>query len=389
MIRVLVSENQPGDTERLLQGLAESRDLQVVGLTRDGLETAQMIARLHPDVALVRAQMPGMDGFQTCRMALLVSPETACLLVFDTAAAAEGLREEAMRSGARGLTDLTADAAQLAGVIAELVKLQQHQEGDDFRLVTDPARMPVTISVTGAKGGVGKTTVATNLAVTLQQRYPNEVVLVDFVGQYSDVNLLLDLPTNGSLVDLAEYEELDAEVLNPRLSRHGSGLRILAGASGPQSMEAASSISLPLVANLMGALRRDFRFVVLDMPALLPPLSRYIFLRSSAIVVVTCLRELSSMRNTGALLASLLTGQVPPERIQLVVNRRQASDPFGVADLRQATQHPVALELPQAPEALAALNSGVPFVLSKPMAPVSRGIGRLADLLVSAGPTTG
>ena len=95
------------------------------------------------------------------------------------------------------------------------------------------------------------------------------------------------------------------------------------------------------------------------------------------------------MRNTGALLASLLTGQAPPERIKRVVNRRQASDPFGVADLQQATQHPVALELPQAPEALAALNSGVPFVLSKPMAPVSRGIGRLADLLVSAGPTTG
>lgn len=382
MIEILISENQPGDIDHLAAALAEGSDLQVVGVSRDGLETAQMIAQLRPQVALVRHPLPGMDGVQVCRLTALASPETACLMVADTAEAVEEVRTEAMRAGARAITHLEADPSEIVHLISDLAQASARRDDEEFRLITDPARMPVTIAVTGAKGGIGKTTLATNLALVLQERFPHQVALIDFVGHYGDCNLLLDLPNNGSIVDLAEYEELDMALVNSRMNRHESGLAVLGGVNGPESMEAPGRVSLSHVASLLGILRRQFRIIVIDIPALVHPLSKYVFLRSTFIIVVTALSDLSTIRDTGSLLSSLVGGQISAERVKMVVSRYDSNDPFDVEDLKQTTKHPVAVRIPNATDTVrAALNSGLPFVLSRPNAPVSRAVKELADLL--------
>ncbi|HEY3396534.1 MAG TPA: response regulator [Armatimonadota bacterium] len=383
MIRVLLSENQPGDIDRIAAALAESGDVEVVALTRDGLETAQLISGLRPQVALVRAHMPGMDGFQTCRMAAVASPETACIIVADTTELEGEAREQAMRAGARAITSLREDPGQVLRLITELAHAAPQREDEGFLLATDPTRTPVTIAVTGAKGGIGKTTLTTNLAVSMAQRWPDQVVVVDFVGHYGDVNLLLDMPTHGNILDLSDYEEIDAELLRSRLSRHASGLWVLGGVNGPDNLEATGAMTMPYLANLLGALRREFRVIIFDIDPLVYPLSNYVFLRSNLIVVVTCLADLTTIRNTSSLLGSLVNARMPADRIKLVVSRFDNSDPFGIADLEQATKHPVAAQIPKATEIVVpALNSGVPFVISRPTAPVSKAVTRLADLLV-------
>jgi len=387
VIQVLISENQPGDIDHLAAALAEAPDLQVAGVGRDGLETAQMIAQLRPQVALVRTQLPGMDGVRVCRMAALASPETACLMVADSAEAEENVRVEAMRAGARAITHLDADPSEIIQLVRDLAQASPRRDDEEFRLITDPARMPVTIAVTGAKGGIGKTTLATNLALVLQARFPGQVALIDFVGHYGDCNLLLDLPSNGSMLDLAEYEELDAALVDSRMNRHESGLAVLGGVNGPESMEAPGRINLSDVANLLGVLRREFRVIVIDIPALVHPLSKYVFLRSTFIVVVTSLTDLSTIRDTGSLLSSLIGGQLPADRVKMVVSRYDSSDPFDVEDLEHTTKHAVAVRIPNATDTVrAALNSGMPFVLSRPNAPVSRTVEKLADILVSEMP---
>ena len=382
MIRVLLSENEPGEADGLVAALGEAREIQVVGLTRDGLETAQTIAHLRPDVALVRAHMAGMDGFRVCRLSALASPETVCVLVVTRPEGQQEALAEAMRSGARGVTHLRTDADHLLRLVGDLHELTPRRDEEEFQLVIDPARMPVTLAVTGAKGGIGKTTIATNLAVALAQRFPQQVVLLDFVGQYGDAKLLLNLRGSGSLVDLADYEELDEGLVRARLLRHESGLTLFAGAEGPETMEATGKVSLPLAGGLLGTLRREFRVIVVDLPALLYPLSQYFFMRSNYVVVVTTLSDLATIRNTAQLLDSLVSGGVPEDRLKLVVNRFDPGEPFGLADLAQVTRLPVAAQIPRAAEVVVALNQGVPFVTAKPNAPVSRAVERLAQQLV-------
>ena len=382
MTTVLLSENQPGDIDRIAAALGEAPEMQVVAITRDGLETVQTIAGLHPQVALVRAQLPGIDGMHVCRMASVTSPHTVLIVVVDSPEQEAEARDEAMQSGARSVINLRTDPAQLLRRIDELVRRIPRSDDEEFALATDPSRAPVTISVTGAKGGIGKTTLTTNLAVVLAQRHPGQVVLVDFVGQYGDSNLLLDLGTNGNILELTDYEELDSELVRSRLGRHSRGLHLLSGVNGTENLTAVGALTLPYVANLLGVLRREFRFIVFDIPPLVHPLSNYVFLRSNHVVVVTSLADLSSIRNTSALLGGLLGGQLPAERVKLVVSRADGQNPFGLQDLEQATKYKVCAQIPNAPEiAVSALNSGVPYVLSRPTAPITKAVEGLADLL--------
>ncbi len=382
MTSILLSESQPGDVDGLAAALAEAPEMQIVAITRDGLETVQTIAGQRPQVALVRAQLPGIDGLHVCRMASVASPQTMLILVVDSPEQEAELRDEAMQSGARSIVNLRTDAGLLLRRIEELVDRIPRPDDEEYALATDPSRAPVTISVTGAKGGIGKTTLTTNLAVVMAQRHPDQVVLVDFVGQYGDSNLLLDLTTRGNILDLTDYDELDAELVRSRLARHSSGLHLLSGVSGNESLGAVGMVSLPYVANLLGVLRREFRYILFDIPPLLHPLSNYVFLRSNHVVVVTSLTDLSSIRNTSALLGGLLERQLPLERVKLVVSRADGQNPFGLQDLEQAAKHQVCAQIPNAPEiAVTALNSGVPYVLSRPTAPITKAVERLADLL--------
>jgi pilus assembly protein CpaE len=382
MITVLLSENQPGDIDRIAAALGEVPEMQVVAITRDGLETVQTIAGLRPQVALVRWQMPGMDGLRVCRMASVVSPQTVLVLVVDTAEQEAELVGDAMSSGARGVIHLRTDPSLLVRRLEELVGKMPRQEDEEWALATDPSRTPVTISVTGAKGGIGKTTLTTNLAVVLAQRNPGQVVLVDFVGQYGDSNLLLDLGATSGILDLTEYDELDADLVRSRLARHASGLFLLGGVNGTDSLSSSGTLTLPYVANLLGVLRREFRYLVFDIPPLVHPLSNYVFLRSSFVLVVTSLLDLSSIRNTSALLGSLVSSQLPADRVRLVVSRADGQNPFGLQDLEQAAKHKVYWQIPNAPEvATTALNSGVPYVLSRPTSAVAKAVEKLADML--------
>lgn len=387
MTTVLLSENQPGDIDRIATAIGEAPEMQLVAITRDGLETVQTVAGLRPHVALIRAQLPGMDGLQACRMCTLASPETVSVIVVDTPEQETELREEAMCSGARGVVSLGVDPSLLIRRLEELVQRVPRRDDEEWALATDPSRTPVTVSVTGAKGGIGKTTLATNLAVALAQHHPGQVVLVDFVGQYGDTNLLLDMTSNGSILELTEYDELDSELVRARLARHTSGLFLLSGVTGAENMTASGALDLPYVANLLGVLRREFRYIIFDIPPLVHPLSNYVFLRSTYVVVVTSLLDLSSIRNTSALLGGLLSGQLPADRVRLVVSRADGQNPFGLQDLEQAAKLKVCAQIPNAPEvAVAALNSGVPYVLSRPTSAVAKAVEGLAALLTKAGP---
>lgn len=363
--------------------LSEHQLVEVIGEAQDGLEAAQMAREWRPLACVVDVGLPGMDGFRTCELISLAAPDVATILVLDGSPFS---LESAMRVGARGCVMPGTDGRELLDIIGDIAAIAERRGSREYAQVTDPTLMPVTIAIGAAKGGVGKTTVATNLAVTLAERFPDDTVLVDCYAHYGDDALALGLTHRRTILDLA-HEGVDDESLEACMVRHRSGLYLLPGATEPSS--AGAALTPDFVAALMSVARRRFRATVFDLPPVLDAVSSHIITRCQHFVVICNLAELTTLRDTGLLLQAVSGRWTSPERVKVVSNRVLPKNRYDAEDLQEALGHPIAHQVPEAGDLpVNALNRGVPFVLSDPQAPISKSIRALADLLLPTSPAS-
>ncbi len=395
-IRIVVTEPQPGASDELQAQLAEyfetqgSGNVDVLAIAHDGLEAAQMAAQFQPDVILLDEEMPGMTGYEATELISLAAPDVASvLMVPEGRADRPEVIGQALRAGARAVIDPGIKPDVLVDLLAQLSDLQTARSRPEYELITDPAKMPVTIAVTGAKGGIGKSLITVNLAVSFAREYPGQVVLIDFYGQYGNVPLMLDLQPTYNIGELASFaSELDSTIIETHLvTHHDSGLKVLAGVPGSAGVGGRLSEhdEMAFLADLIGLLRRQYRYVFFDVPPLIGKASEYVFSRSQFIVLVSALMDLSAVRDTATLYEQLLAERIAPERIKLVVSRYARTNELSVEDIEQASGAKVAQAIPDDPQAaVSSVNEGSPAVISRPNSPLARGMQELVAMLESA-----
>ncbi len=287
-----------------------------------------------------------------------------------------------MRCGARAVINRDRAAGQLSDLVTQLAQLREVRETEQFALVTDPAKVPMTIAVTSAKGGVGKTTIVSNLAVLFAKRFPGQVALVDFYGQFGDVALALDLRPEQTIADLTNYGQLDADLVESHLLKHESGLKVLAGVSRGQA-QLQPSADIRLLAELFGLLRLKYRFVFFDIPPVMWTATTYILSRCNHIVIISNTIDLATLRDTTSLLEAILTTHMPKERIHLLANRISRQNQFTVRDLEEATGFEIAAQLPDDPQTvMGSYNEGKPFVMATPNSLVAQALQKLMARLL-------
>ena len=175
------------------------------------------------------------------------------------------------------------------------------------------------VSVIGARGGVGASTVAANLAVSLQQTGQKEsVVLVDLDMHGGDLGLFLDLHAAQGLQHLSkDISRLDETIVRSSLMTHSSGLHLLAsGYEGFDEMVASPGSTM----RVLGLLRSMHRHVLVDCGHVLEPSVKEALDCSDQIIVVTTL-SLPVIRRTKRLLHALATAQHAAGKMALVINR--------------------------------------------------------------------
>jgi len=392
--RLVITEPQPGASDNLRMALSDTdagtqSAVQILGVARDGLEAAQLAVQLAPDVVLLHEQLPGMTGYEASEMISLAAPDVAAVILVPRERINEETMQRALRVGARAVAAEDASSEALSQILSDLVKLGGGRAEPEYELITDPERMPVMVAITGAKGGIGKTTIAVNLAVSFAQRYPGQVALVDFYGQYGNIPLMLDLALQSDIGDLATFAgQLDASVIETHLATHAdSGLRVLGGTSQGGGLSDMLTVEqeISFLADMIGIMRRNYRFLFFDVPPLLGAASSYIFSRAQYIVLVTGLLDISTVRDTATLYRQLLDMHLSPERIKIVVNRVARQWALTVDDLQQSVGADVAIELPDdQATALAAINEGVPLLLSRGATPLAKSLQSLGQIIEDA-----
>lgn len=355
----------------------------------DGTHGVDGVARLrswlgeHTEefLVLLGPGLPLDEALAVCEELRVGRPTVSVVLARDAIDAA--LLTRAMKAGARDVvphTDLDAVAAA-AG--------RAHQLHVALRGAAPPAPAPGgrVVTVFSPKGGVGKTTMAVNLALALADRGTRRVCLVDLDLAFGDVAITLQLfPSHTIEHAIGSEETLDPAMVESLLTRHDEGLQVLPAPSQPDVRE---RISPALVTRVLTVLREGFDHVVVDTaPAFDEPTLAALDETDECVVVATL--DVPTLKNVRVALETLDVLGIAPGHRHLLLNRADDAVGIGPDKVESLLGLSVAVQVATAVDIAAATNAGTPIVTAKPDHPSSvaiRGLAaRLAGRPVEAAP---
>lgn len=288
--------------------------------------------------------------------------------VFATAAGASAdFVIRVMRAGAVEFLPRPVDRADLTSALEKLTRFRRG--GGSER---KPGRVTAVFST---KGGVGVTTLATNVAVCLAQRGSN-TLLVDLDTRQSDVATFLNLRGTYSVLDAFEnVGRMDESFLRGLLSRHTSGLWVL---PGPSRIERLQFAAEPVRVGIE-IMRSHFDHVIVDLRHDLDPGSVAALEAADAILVLTSL-DVPSVRSTAAGLAAFRQLGISTQKARVVVMRDETSDAVTTKHVRDALDMPVFWKVPNDYQAnVSSINAGEPVVTASPRSKLARSFAQLAE----------
>ncbi|WP_456695279.1 AAA family ATPase [Aeromicrobium sp. P5_D10] len=293
-----------------------------------------------------------------------VRPDIDMVLI---AAAEREIMRDAMRAGIRDVGPSIDDPALLAGLRDRL----DARSGIARLAAAAPVQQaPVdfssrTIAVVSPKGGVGKTSVASNLAVALAQLSPMEVVLLDLDLQFGDLSTVLDLKPIHTLADAFGTAARDNLLLKTYLTVHSAGFYVLCGADSPAAND---KVEGEQVAQLIRQLQDQFRYVVVDTAAGLDD-ATLAALDCADDVVLMSTMDVACLRGVRKEIELLTELSLLPESRHVVLNFADKQTGLRVKDVEAMLGMPVDFVIPRAKEVPAAANRGVPLLASAKSGP--------------------
>jgi pilus assembly protein CpaE len=387
-IRVLIVDDIPETRDHLTKLLGFESDIEVVGAAASGAEAIEIAAGLAPDVILMDINMPDMDGI-TATEHLASRAPNAAVVMMSVQGEADYLRRS-MLAGAREFLVKPFSSDELTASIRQVYTREQEKAS---RLVATPHPSTVkaaaaangelgqVVAVFSPKGGVGRTTIAVNLAVAAATELGKRVVLMDGSFQFGDVGVLLNLnPKNKSIADLVpELEAGVLESIDTFVITHSSGVRVLLA---PPSPETAELLTPSGIKKVIEALRATSDLVVVDCSAFFNDTTLAIL--DAADVILTLLTlEITSIKNMRLFLEVADQLGYEAGKVVLVMNRADSTLGIRISDVEHSIGRKVDHSIVSDGRSVVyALNRGVPFFLSNREAQVSQDVLSLATAVV-------
>src|SRR5262245_46214282 len=367
--RLLLVEDVPQVTQHIRGLLNAQSRVKLLDVLDDGTKALGTIRELRPDVVIVdwllQGRLKGPRVVEAIREAELDVP--VIVLTVPNAPV-----EANPAAGVHGVLQLPFSGFDLMTRVSNVRKEFETQQ------VVGSTKV---MTVFAPKGGVGKTTIAFNLAVALGQQ-GQRTVLIDGSLQFGDLRSLLKVPVDApSILDLPTDRIAESD-LTDVLWRDPSGIDILLA---PPRIEMAEMLSPRDVEKTLSLLRRVYGVIVIDMSSHLNDINLS-FLDASDVIIEIVTYDSTTIHNTVAMADTFRSIGYPASKVRYLVNRADSAGGIDPLDLERA--------LGRVPEhqvqsdgrlVVQSNNEGVPFVLASPDAGISQDLMRVAGELLNAG----
>lgn len=380
-INVLIADDIATTREDIKRLLYFEEDIHVVGEAADGEEAIALANELKPDVVLMDINMPRVDGIGVTEQISESVPQTA-IIIISIQGEQEYLRK-AMAAGAREYLVKPFSANDLANAIRRVNESQQRRNiylSPSLSAAASPtirSKRGKIITFFCTKGGVGKTTLACNLAVNLALEYKKKVALVDLDLTAGDVAVMLNINAKNTIADMVqEQENLDLQLIEAFLVPHLSGARVLVA---PLSPEQAELVNIHHIDQLLKILKENYDYVIVDTAPVYTDINLGVIEASDSILLVLNqdLTTLKHVKKTQEILEALSY----ISRAKAILSQ-QSSEGLKVKQIEKTLGISLTAVVPEDFKTVKnAINKGIPFVMSQPHSKVSSGISNLIDAL--------
>ena len=384
-IRVLIVDDIPETRENVRKLLQFESDMEVIGHAGTGGDAIRLAEEQQPDIILMDINMPDSDGI-TASQQINKSVPGAQIIIMSVQSEADYLRR-AMLAGARDFLMKPFSGDELVEAVRRV-----HESRPEIHMAVVPQSTPTVkgqikesvrdgkiLAVFSPKGGVGCTTIAVNVAVSMAANGKN-TLLVDGSLQFGDVGIMLNLKSPASIVDLIEnVSDLDQDLLSTVLQEHSSGLKVLLA---PPRPEMAELVSAEDIKTLMETLRTAFDYIVIDTSSSLTEVNLALLDIADKIILLAR-QDLPSIKNVSRFFDLSEGLDYEKKKVVLVVNHASKKLTISVKNIEDTLKWPASAVIPEDFSAYAAADQGKPIISpASQKRPISQAIIRLSSQLL-------
>jgi pilus assembly protein CpaE len=371
-IRLLLVEDVP-QVAQYVRGLLNAQSqVRLVDIVADGTQVQARISEHRPDVVVVDALLQGrLRGMQLVKQ--LHDANTGVPVVVLTVP-----QNPVSVDAGKGIDEVLSMPFNGYDLVTRVVSVHKAASAATERA---PSRLVVVFA---PKGGVGKSTIAFNLAVAAAG-FGLKTALVDGSIQFGDLRGLLRAPREApSMLDLPT-DRISESDLADVLWRGPADVDILLA---PPRIEMAEMVLIRDIEKTLSLMRRLYDLVIVDTGVGLDELTLALLDQADTILEIVTY-DATTIRNTIAMAETFQKIGYPPSKVQYLVNRADASAGIDPSDLRQALGREPEFKVRSEGQVVGpSSNQGAPFVTAEPNAGVSKDVIEVARVLLGAGATS-
>lgn len=378
-IKILLADDNENTRASIRQLLELDDVVDIVGEAANGVEVMEKAGILEPELVIMDINMPKMDGIEATRKLSQEHPHIAVILISINDEIQNFRR--AMLAGAKEYLVKPLSPEEISTAVRQVAELSRQRVG--LEKLDEHDRQPMQrnnnklITIFGTKGGVGKSVICTNLAVSAAQQQRGKVAMIDLDVQFGDLSIMVNVNPRKTIAEMMqEGERPSCEMLESYLYER-YGVQLL---SAPNKPELAEMVIPRRVQEIFDICRQEYTYTFIDTPSFIDELSLTALEQSDLILLIISL-DLPTIKNVKKGIDILKSLQLL-ERARLILNRSSGIAGIEPRDIERVLDMKIRAEVPSDGKlVVSSLNQGIPFVKMNPKAPISKGIQSLLKVV--------